>query len=69
MKGIVILLVGLPILLALSVLWSALRDAWSKRRRSKGTESRSLYVGNIGDGGVDDEFVAGDGGVFGGFVF
>ncbi len=68
MKGIVILLVGLPILLALSVLWSALKDAWIKRRRSQGTESRTLYVGDIGDGGGDD-FSAGDGGDFGGFEF
>ena len=68
MKSILILLVCLPILLALSHQWSALKDAWIKRRRSQGTESRTLYVADIGDGGGDD-FSAGDGGDFGGFEF
>ena len=68
MKGIVILLVGLSVLLALSVLWSALRDAWSKRRRRQGTDPGTLYVGDIGDGACDASG-AGDGGDFGGFEF
>ncbi len=68
MKGIVILLVGLSILLTLSVLWSALRDAWIKRRRRQGADSGTLHIGDIGDGG-GDEFGAGDGGNFGGFEF
>ena len=68
MNGIVILLVGLSILLALSVLWSAPRDAWSKRRRRQGTDPNTMFVGDIGDGGGDD-FSAGDGGDFVGFEF
>lgn len=68
MKGIVILSVGLSILLALSVLWSALRDAWSKRRHRQGTDPVNLCVGDIGDDGGDD-FGTGDGGDFGGFEF
>ena len=68
MKGIVILFVGLSVLLALSVLWSALRDAWSKRRGRQGIDPGTLYVGDIGDG-AGDASGAGDGGDFGGFEF
>ncbi len=68
MNGIVILLVTLSILLTLAVLWSAVRDAWSKRRGRQRTDPDYCYVGDIRDGGGDD-FGSDDGGDFGDFDF
>ena len=76
MKDIGILLGTLPTLLTLWVLWSAVRDAWSKPRGRQRTDPDYYYVGDIRDGGGDDfgsddggDFGGGDGGDFGGFDF